>query len=78
MIKNGQFNAIYSSFLLESKAIMATPERPEDVHAIWKTYTENDIDALTAAAEGTPWCIAGLDVARVYTAEGGVSPTPPV
>lgn len=53
LVKNGNFNNLYSAFLLETKAVLPTPENPEDVTGVWKEYTEDDIEEITRAAEGT-------------------------
>jgi hypothetical protein len=71
LVRGGNFNKIYSYLLLNQKAVLATPERPEDVRGDWIRYTEHDVDALAAAAEGTPWCIAGKSMAASYTTGGG-------
>ncbi len=65
-VQGGNFNKIYSSFLLENKAVIPTPERPEDVRGEWRQYTANDVKAITQAAQGTPWCIAGEEMAQKY------------
>jgi hypothetical protein len=71
LVKSGSFNRLYSKMLLDQKAIIATPEKPEDVHGEWREYTADDIEAITKAAEGTPWCIAGSSMAESYTRGGG-------
>ena len=71
LVENGSFNKLYSHMLLEVKAIIPTPEHPEDVHGEWRVYTGGDIQALTAASEATPWCIAGKTMAERYTIDGG-------
>jgi hypothetical protein len=71
VVKQGSFNRIYSHFLLSQKAILPTPEKSENVHGEWREYTADDIDAITSASEGTPWCTAGKRMAQKYTANGG-------
>lgn len=71
LIKNGNFNKLYSNMLLEQKVIIPTPENPSDVQGEWKEYSEHDIEAITEAAQGTPWCIAGRGFAERYTEGGG-------
>lgn len=70
LVKSGNFNKLYSHMLLDQKVIIPTPERPEDVHGEWREYTREDIQAITEAAQGTPWCIAGRDMAMSYTKNG--------
>ncbi len=71
LVKNGNFNKLYSHMLLDQKAVISTPEKPEDVRGEWKEYSSDDIQAITEAAEGTPWCIAGRPMAESYTRNGG-------
>ncbi len=71
LVKSGNFNKLYSHMLLDQKAIVPTPEKPEDVRGEWREYTSADIQAITEAAEGTPWCIAGRSNAESYTYGGG-------
>lgn len=71
LVKSGNFNKLYSHMLLDQKAVIPTPENPEDVHGEWREYTSDDIQAITEAAEGTPWCIAGRSTAESYTSNGG-------
>ena len=69
--KTESFNTLYSRMLLEQKASIPTPENPEEVHGEWREYTHNDIEAITHAAQATPWCIAGAGMADSYTRDGG-------
>lgn len=73
LASGGNFNKLYSHFLVESKAVIKTPENAEDVHGEWKHYTEEDIPEITEAAQSTPWCIAGTEMARRYTNHYGGS-----
>lgn len=70
LIEGGNFNKIYSKFLLESRAILPTPEHTEDVEGIWREYTEESKQELADAAQGTPWCIAGIHTASDYIKNG--------
>ena len=70
LVQIGNFNKLYSHFLLNQKAIIPTPENPEDVRVEWRKYTADDIESIVAAAEGTPWCIAGEKTAIDYTNDG--------
>ena len=71
LIKSGNFNKLYSKFLLEKRVILKTPERSEDIHGAWKEYLPGDEEALANAADGTPWCIASPIVGRGYLKTGG-------
>ena len=66
LVNSGNFNKLYSHFLLSGKQIMKTPERTEDVHGVWKEYLPGDEEALAEAADGTPWCVASPAVGRNY------------
>ena len=58
LIKSGNFNRLYSKMLLETKTIVKTPERTEDIDGEWVEYLPGNEESLAEAAEGTPWCIA--------------------
>jgi hypothetical protein len=69
--KSETFLTAYSRLLVEQKASLPTPENPEDVQGEWREYTKEDIEAITKAAQATPWCIAGKNMALHYTKDGG-------
>ena len=71
LVKSGNFNKLYSKFLLEKRVILKTPERSEDIHGAWKEYLPGDEEALANAADGTPWCIASPTVGKNYLETGG-------
>lgn len=71
LVKSGNFNKLYSKFLLEKRVILKTPERSEDIHGVWKEYLPGDEEALANAADGTPWCIASPTVGKNYLEIGG-------
>ncbi len=71
LVKGGNFNKIYSKAMLDEKAIIPTPERFEDVKGEWIEYQPGDTEALMSASEGTPWCIAGEDAAKMYLNKKG-------
>lgn len=71
LVKSGNFNKLYSKFLLEKRVILKTPERSEYIHGAWKEYLPGDEEALANAADGTPWCIASPTVGRNYLETGG-------
>lgn len=66
IVQGGNFNKIYSHLLLETQAIIPTPESPDEVHGEWREYTQKDVQAINHAAEGTPWCIAGENAVKGY------------
>ena len=70
LVQSGNFNKLYSKFLLEKRIILETPERAEDVHGAWKEYLPGDEKALAQAADGTPWCVASPTVGRNYLESG--------
>lgn len=70
-IKEGRFNEIYSTFLLEVKSALPTPESPDDVEGEWRVYTDKDIYSIMHAAEGTGWCVDRMSSAKEYTENGG-------
>lgn len=70
LVDSGNFNKLYSHFLLDQKEIIKTPERTEDVHGEWVEYLPGEEEALAKAAEGTPWCVASPAVGRNYLEMG--------
>ena len=71
LVKDGNFNKIYSHFMLETKLSLPLPEKQEDVRGEWLYYTPNDVPAIASAAEGTGWCIADQAMATTYTEKEG-------
>lgn len=70
LVRSGNFNKLYSKFLLEKRVILKTPERAEDVHGAWREYFPGDEEALAHAADGTPWCVASPAVGKNYLETG--------
>ena len=70
LVKSGNFPKLYAKELFETKTIIKTPEKPEDIEGDWFTYQLGDEDELTKAAEGTGWCIADPNVAHNYLEYG--------
>ena len=66
LVKSGNFNKLYSKELLDTKTIMKTPERTEDVQGDWFEYKLGDEEQISRLAEGTRWCIADPYVANSY------------
>jgi len=68
-IEGGNFNKVYSHALLDVKAVVPTPEVTESArNGDWIEYSPNDTEAVMSASEGTPWCIAGEEKAKMYLA----------
>ena len=70
LVKSGNFPKLYAKELFETKTIIKTPEKPEDIEGDWFTYQLGDEDELAKAAEGTGWCIADPNVAHNYLEYG--------
>ena len=66
LVKSGNFPKLYAKELFETKVIIKTPEKPEDIEGDWFTYQLGDEDELAKTAEGTGWCIADPNVAHNY------------
>ena len=66
LVKSGNFPKLYAKELFETKTIIKTPEKPEDIEGDWFTYQLGDEDELAKTAEGTGWCIADPNVAHNY------------
>ena len=70
LVKSGNFPKLYAKELFETKTIIKTPEKPEDIEGNWFTYQLGDEDELAKTAEGTGWCIADPNVAHNYLSYG--------
>ena len=70
LVKSGNFPKLYAKELFETKTIIKTPEKPEDIEGDWFTYQLGDEDELANVAEGTGWCIADPNVAHNYLSYG--------
>ena len=70
LVKSGNFPKLYTKELFETKTIIKTPEKSEDIEGDWFTYQLGDEDGLAKAAEGTGWCIADPNVAHNYLEYG--------
>ena len=70
LVKSGNFPKLYAKELFETKTIIKTPEKSEDIEGDWFTYQLGDEDELAKAAEGTGWCIADPNVAHNYLSYG--------
>ena len=70
LVKSGNFPKLYAKELFETKTIIKTPEKPEDIEGDWFTYQLGNENELAKAAEGTGWCIADPNVAHNYLSYG--------
>ena len=70
LVKSGNFPKLYAKELFETKTIIKTPEKPEDIEGDWFTYQIGNEDELAKTAEGTGWCIADPSVAHHYLTYG--------
>ena len=70
LVKSGNFNKLYSKELLDTKIIMKTPERTEDIQGDWFEYKLGDEEQISRLAEGTRWCIADPHTANNYLRSG--------
>ena len=70
LVKSGNFNKLYSKFLLENRNIVEVPKETKDIHGEWIEYNPGDEEKLAVAADGTPWCIASPTVGRNYLEYG--------
>ncbi len=70
LVKSGNFPKLYAKELFDTKTIIKTPEKPEDIEGDWFTYQLGDEKELAKAAEGTGWCIANPNVAHNYLSHG--------
>ena len=70
LVKSGNFNKLYSKFLLEDRNIVEVPKETKDIHGEWIEYNPGDEEKLAVAADGTPWCIASPTVGRNYLEYG--------
>jgi hypothetical protein len=63
----GNFNKLYSTFFNKyDVSRVEVPENEQDIRGRWIHYGPDDIDKLVDAAQGTPWCIAGEEMAISY------------
>ena len=73
LVKSGNFNKLYSKMMLDTKTIVKTPERTEDIKGEWVEYLPGQEEVLAEAAEGTPWCVADPGTGRNYLEYGNYS-----
>ena len=70
LVKSANFPKLYAKELLDTKVILKTPERAEDVHGDWFEYKLGDEEEIASLAEGTKWCVVDPNVAHNYLTYG--------
>ena len=73
LVKSANFPKLYAKELVDTKVILKTPERTEDVHGDWFEYKLGDEEEIASLAEGTHWCVVDPNVAHNYLAYGQYS-----
>ena len=73
LVKSANFPKLYAKELVDTKVILKTPERTEDVHGDWFEYKLGDEEEIASLAEGTRWCVVDPNVAHNYLAYGQYS-----
>ena len=70
LVKSANFPKLYAKELVDTKVILKTPERTEDVHGDWFEYKLGDEEEVANLAEGTRWCVVDPNVAHNYLVYG--------
>ena len=70
LVKSANFPKLYAKELIDTKVILKTPERTEDVHGDWFEYKLGDEEEIASLAEGTSWCVVDPNVAHNYLTYG--------
>ena len=70
LVKSANFPKLYAKELVDTKVILKTPERTEDVHGDWFEYKLGDEEKIASLAEGTRWCVVDPNVAHNYLTYG--------
>ena len=73
LVKSANFPKLYAKELVDTKVIIKTPERTEDVHGDWFEYKLGDEEEIASLAEGTKWCVVDPNVAHNYLVYGQYS-----
>ena len=73
LVKSANFPKLYAKELVDTKVILKTPERTEDVHGDWFEYKLGDEEEIASLAEGTRWCVVDPNVAHNYLTYGQYS-----
>ena len=64
------FEKSYATAINDVSVPITLPDNPSEVRGEWMEYRLGDEDALSRAAEGTPWCIVSPSVGRGYLTYG--------
>ena len=75
LVKSANFPKLYAKELVDTKVILKTPERTEDVHGDWFEYKLGDEEEIASLAEGTRWCVVDPNVAHNYLTYGEYRPS---
>ena len=70
LVKSANFPKLYAKELVDTKVILKTPERTEDIHGDWFEYKLGDEEEIASLAEGTRWCVVDPNVAHNYLVYG--------
>ena len=70
IVQSGSFAKVYSYELSKLAKPIEVPDRTEDIHGEWIEYDLSNVEELSNAAEGTPWCVVSPNVARNYLKYG--------
>ena len=70
LVKSANFPKLYAKELVDTKVILKTPERTEDIHGDWFEYKLGDEEEIASLAEGTKWCVVDPNVAHNYLVYG--------
>ena len=70
LVKSANFPKLYAKELVDTKVILKTPERTEDVRGDWFEYKLGDEEEIANLAEGTRWCVVDPNVAHNYLVYG--------
>ena len=73
LVKSANFPKLYAKELVDTKVILKTPERTEDIHGDWFEYKLGDEEEIASLAEGTRWCVVDPNVAHNYLTYGQYS-----
>ena len=73
LVKSANFPKLYAKELVDTKVIVKTPERTEDVHGDWFEYKLGDEEEIASLSEGTGWCVVDPNVAHNYLTYGQYS-----
>ena len=70
LVKSANFPKLYAKELVDTKVILKTSERTEDIHGDWFEYKLGDEEEIASLAEGTKWCVVDPNVAHNYLVYG--------